>query len=304
MLGPVTLTDQAHWVSLPCPFAAWKHPSGKDSHPSFGVSVADDGTSIYNCFTCKSKGPFADLAEDLAYYTKNDAPAEAVSEYFDQEELGAIIPGWEHRKTIREETQLVLPDPMMQEVFEPAAGHPYLKKRGITDEVVESLDLRVDPDDKGVERILFPLHTLSGEFCGYTGRAVVDVHPKVRDYFGLQKQQVLLGAHLLGSTDYVILVEGPFDFARMFSYGLPAVACLHSGVTKGQAGILKAIGKPVYVVFDNDEAGRSGAKSVVKLLGAHVPLMKVRYPAKRAVKDPDQLTKKEAYAMLSNARLL
>jgi DNA primase len=170
--------------------------------------------------------------------------------------------------------------------------------------LVAKLDLRVDPDDKGVERILFPVFSYDGIFCGYTGRATTEAKPKVRDYFGLQKHNVLLGAHLIERKEinYVMLVEGPFDFARMVSYDVPAMATLHSSLTKNQAAILKQISKPVIVLLDNDKAGREGALVVKKLLDRHLPLLKCRYPHNK--KDPDQLTKNEVYAMIKDARLL
>jgi DNA primase len=202
-----------------------------------------------------------------------------------------------------------LPDPVGPEywdVYDEAEGHPYLRKRGIEDSTAELLRLKIDPDDHGVERVLFPVCQLDGGLQGFTGRATNDIsEPKVRDYFGLNKRMLLLGADLANQQDKtarLVLVEGPFDCARLWQYGVPAVAALHSRITSAQAKILKKLKRPVVVMLDNDVAGRNGTIEVKRLVHGHIPLLKVRYP--EGVKDPDGLTEIQLRRMLDSTRLL
>jgi len=39
-----------------CPFATWNHRKGTDKKPSFGISLATDGSSRYRCFGCGAGG--------------------------------------------------------------------------------------------------------------------------------------------------------------------------------------------------------------------------------------------------------
>jgi len=308
MFGPnIQRVNHTEWVTTLCPFAPWSHEKGKDTNPSFGVSVKEDGdTSVYHCFTCKKKGKLSDLPKHLTDVSDDDAWMEFQEDIPEDESLGAGLPTWNNRKVKERAERLPQPLPVSHlQVYDKAGAHPYLQERGISSAAAESMDLRVDEDDgHGTERILFPLFSPDGGFYGYTGRAVLpDAQPRIRDYFGLPKKLLLLGAeHVEPHDDKIILVEGLFDYAKLFQHGMCAVASMHANLTDYQAQILKDFGRPVVVMYDNDKAGRDGAKIVKQKLGKHVPLLKVRYPS--GTKDPGELTKNLLYRMLSNTRLL
>lgn len=71
--GPSTeLIDHDRWVSFRCILAPWTHEKGMDSTPSAGISINDDGTSVYNCYACATKhrsGPLVWLLRELEKYT-------------------------------------------------------------------------------------------------------------------------------------------------------------------------------------------------------------------------------------------
>lgn len=305
--GPnVEIEDRGEWVSTHCPLAPWTHANGTDKKISFGIKVNQYSESVFNCYACKSKGTVSHLLKRLESYTGEDYRS-LIEEVEDNEYLGGSIPEWDRRNSY-DSVQKGIGEPLSEDyldIYDPAEGHWYLQDRGIDDETSRILRLCVDPDNKGVERILFPVFSPDGGFYGYTGRATVpDVEPRIRDYFGLPKRHLLLGAERIDTSkhDFVILVEGLFDYARFVSYGFPVVAALHSGLTPEQSRILKDFSLPVYVFYDNDDAGRQGRKAVAHSLRNHVPVMKVRYPL--GVKDPDELTKEEALHMLEDSRLM
>jgi DNA primase len=178
------------------------------------------------------------------------------------------------------------------------------------------MELLHDPGDGLPERILFPVYDRYNALYGFTGRAVDSRVPlRIKDYYGLPKRHLLLGAHLIHPEDeYVILVEGLVDYARMVTFDQPAMAFMSSTLTPMQAEIVKDIGKPVYLFHDNDKPGLDARDRAGELLWRHVPVMKVRYPLEctvetpegdlRPPEDPAELSKKQVEEMLEDSRLL
>lgn len=311
------MKDLGEWVSVPCPLAPWTHDKGTDENPSFGVKVNDHDHSVFNCLTCQRKGTLPYLLKLMTRYSGEDYQG-LMQDTETEEFIGGELPDYEDRRranSVNEQLGKPVSDDYL-DIYDTAYDHWYLKDRGIGPKTAEALDLRVDPDNHGEERILFPVHAPNGDFHGYTGRSVSpDAHLRVRDYFGLQKRMLLLGAEYIDpKVDTCVLVtEGLFDFAKLFGYGLPVVAAMHSGVTDAQARILLDLGLPVYGFQDNDTGGRTGMASIKRQLSGHLPVMKVKYPDRlvidkntgeeRSVNDPAELTKSEVLHMINNARL-
>lgn len=316
VIGPNTVTaDNDKWVSLPCPLSPWTHAGGQDRNPSAGISVKPNGTSIFNCFTCHSKGKLSYLLRKLEAYTGEDW--RAMADAIDRGEFySGSVPQWGDTG----EKEDVLPPPISKEdyfdLYDPLVDHPYLRARGVTRKAARIMELLHDPGDGGEERILFPVYGPDKALYGFSGRAVrKEAKLKVKDYYGLPKRLLLLGAHLVQPEDeFVILVEGLFDYARMVTHGLPGMAFMSSTLTKAQAEIVKDIGKPVYFFHDNDGPGEDAREKAKELLWRHVPVMKVRYPKERTVetpegdlrvaKDPAELTKEQIEKMIDDARLM
>ena len=283
--GPnATIVDHDRWVSLHCVLAPWTHERGTDKTPSAGISVNEDGSSIYNCYACATKkrsGPLVWLLRELEKYT-GDSYKKLIKQIDGNEFLGGTLPEWGERKKSRRKTVRVL-DKEYLELFEDARGHPYLAERGIDDATVEYLGIVLDPEDNhGHERLVFPVYTHKGELAGFTGRATgKKIEPKVRDYYGLQKELLLLGSHLVVANDpYVVIVEGLFDYARVAQAGYPVVAAMHAGLTAYQLQILLDIGKPVVLMYDNDDAGERAKEVAIDALQPYLPVSYCRYPKK------------------------
>jgi DNA primase len=313
--GPnIALVDHPEWVGCCCVLAPWTHPNGRDSSPSCGISVKPDGgTSIYHCWSCGSKGTVPWLLRQLEKYTgKNHA--RIIRELERGEFLGGSLPEWgERTMTTVKLTQL--DEKVFTDLYESALDHPYIQSRGITNATVEKTGMLIDPaDSQGDERVLFPVYGRNRELYGFTGRAVYDsVEPRIRDYHGLPKKNVLLGLHLITPEDTtVIVVEGLFDYAKLVQYDVPVVATLHAGVTAGQKRLLLELGLPIVWMFDSDEPGKAATNAAVKAIGKHLPMYVVRYPtrlqprSRKAItpKDPATCTRAEVYDMFTNAAIV
>ena len=308
-VGARNVKKENGWIMSSCLLAPWTHETGTDSSPSMGVSVHEDDKSIFNCFTCKKRGTLMHLLEQLEEYTGEDW-SDLKEGFGIGEEFGAPLGGWARAKAQREEPE---PPPLEAEyenLYEQPRGHPYARKRGVRNVTFRALGLQVDPDNRGVERILFPVRDRDGALRGFTGRACTEgVNPKVRDYHGLPKRSVLLGLHRVTSeTERICITEGPFDWARLCQFFMTQypqvvpVATLYSGLTNRQEALLKALSLPVVDFMDRDEAGRQGAVDMAQRLMTSVPFLTTT-PWPKGPKDAATLTGTQARHLLKYAKL-
>lgn len=308
--------DLGAWVSMHCPLAPWKHARGIDRSPSAGVSVNEDGISFWHCFSCKGKGTFGQLLRAYSEYTGDDL-GELIEEIEDGEFLGPLTMESFEEKRAYEEVLMPLDDSIYMDLYDSAAGHPYLKRRGISKETARKLELLYDPADPadGEPRILFPVRGADGLLYGFSGRATQKTaYLKVRDYHGLKKSSMILGAHLAIDCKRIVLVEGLMDYAMMHELGECGCATMHSSLTDDQANVLRNLDKPIHVLYDNDEAGRSGVPEVVKRMRGYVPLLRPKYPRVKVedtsergwhwLKDPAELLKEELEEMLRDSAII
>lgn len=299
------------WINSTCPFAKWLHPKGTDRSPSFGIHSSGDDRSVFHCFTCKQRGTISMLWERLGEFDGNDY-SDRIGDTESLELLGPTLPEWRDNNAGRKSERLG--PPISEELtlvydraFDIKPSRRYLKKRGITRSTAEDIGLLYDPDDgSGQRRTLFTVRDLRGNLYGFTGRAIRNhVEPRVRDYYGLDKRLLLLGAEhcrrasgtsgrSMGSP--IVLVEGLFDYAKVVQAGFTCVAALHSGLTKAQCRILRELDRPVVVMFDDDTAGEKGKDQVKKALGQFLRLFKIRY---RAIEEPNE----EGYTELDPGKL-
>lgn len=162
------------------------------------------------------------------------------------------------------------------EVFPPAYTHRFLSRRGVSKRTAEMFDIRFD---RSRSRLVVPVRDYSGNLVGAVGRAVVDsVKPKYYNYFGFSRGNVLFGEHLLDLVSPLIVCEGIFDTVVARSYGLNAVSVMGSSATRAQIRRILSTELPIYVLFDGDEAGRSGAaklSGVLRRAGASVKVIEL-----------------------------
>jgi hypothetical protein len=337
-LGPPARDSTAEWLKFPCPFAPFKHANGRDRKPSFGIRCSEDDDSAFHCFACHEKGPLVRLPIDLGHLRGGDfGPYQAISQQIKQTEFikKTIVRPWIEEPEIYEassQDKLVWPDPAREFEYYSAAGHPYLRERGISWATAIALGLRFDPYQR---RILFPVKDRAGRFAGFTGRAIdrpyreTDDGPidragnpflKVRDYFGLRKRDFLLGEDRCrartgiyvadnkrpsrtgrGATR-VVLVEGLFDYAYLTELGVRNVlALMGSALTPVKAEKLMAY-DGVILFLDNDAAGYQAQADITAQLFKKVPLVEVKYPDGFDGADPASLPPRVVREMLENRR--
>lgn len=302
------------WMACHCPFAPYLHKHGKDNRPSFFMRASTDRKSGYNCYSCGMSGPIVALITALGEYRKGEKghPSRKYRELAIEAEIAEV------RSGVRfdyDESDEVEPDPLNENAYGnvfPVAwsckrARRYLRERGIGRETSDVLGLMFDPEES---RIVFPVRDRSNKLYGFTGRTILkqdewpsEYYGKVKDYFGLRKDRMLLGANLVDLSKPIILVEGLFALAAMMEERVDSVAgvvaSMGAHLSKHQALTLIGWGKPVYVFYDNDPAGRLGVYGgtrkggrrivgVVDRLGRELPTYVPEWP--KGIDDPDDLT--------------
>lgn len=311
------------WLEFHCPLAPYTHQSRTDSRASAAAKVDNKGMSLWTCATCHGAGRLTSLVNELQRH--RGVFYEGLIREIDQADQDALAnapapeydPNFEHPVA---EAKKGLVEEAYRDIY-PAAGtadaaRQYLSGRGIHKATAEKLSIRFDPNDKGVPRVLFPVRGRENELWGFTGRAIVPIAkgvPKVRDYFGLPKREVVLGAERWRRGKPLVLVEGLFAYAHLHEVGVEEIAnigCLLGSVmTPEKATMVRAFDEPVYLLLDNDDAGDIGLfgrhlpdgkrdldTSAIHLLRAYVPVMVPEWPEGKD--DPDQLTFDEVQGMI------
>ena len=261
-------TNSGGWVVAPCPFAEHKHAKGTDRSPSFMVKIEAGGVSGYNCFTCKSHGRMGQLVREIAYLRSENY--EKYASKVDWWDIPDSFTAYDEQILTKGRIVEALDEDVFEGLYPPAwesrRAREYLVRRGITKLAAWRLGLLYDPEDK---RVVFPVRDREGSLFGFTGRTVLaeDEYPhqwygKVKDYAGLAKDCLLLGEHLYKEGKPVLLVEGLMAVARVVSVGgckvCNPMAVMGSRLLPEQADRLFAMGDPVYLLFDDDEAGDAG----------------------------------------------
>lgn len=298
-LGCKDASEQGEWVTCKCPLAFWRHKSGKDSMPSFGVNIEKGG---FNCFACE-KGSLEyligilslylskpNLPEPLKYRYNIPLAREILSDALSDLDVldpyedalkpsGAVFNPW--------------PDWALQG-FTPAHlvhdSSEYLTKRGVSLAECKQFDLRFDTPR---QMLLAPYKNVWGKLAGIRGRSInPDANLQHYDYstggaknaglvfFNEQVIPEAVSAHMP-----LLVVEGQFDTIAVSRHYPYVLGNLTAKPTHEKIATLNACPDGVLLMLDNDETGI--ASTLLWLKELKVPKGKLEFPAQ--YKDPDQI---------------
>jgi hypothetical protein len=170
---------------------------------------------------------------------------------------------------------------------------PYFLSRGFSRDVLDSFDVG---HSAKLNREVVPLYDELGTTCiGYVARTNkpfctgCDGHhePGAHRLFGEPKWKAMQGfpratylynyaAANAADSPFIFLVEGPPDVLRLAEAGFVGVALLGCDASPQQLAKLAALGKEIWVSFDNDEAGRAAEQRFWKKMDS----CGIRFPAR------------------------
>jgi len=259
------------WVVASCPFAPAKHSDGVDKHPSFAVSIG--ASSVYNCFSCNSRGPLDGLVFDLKMALgkgKHDGyelgqALQLISN--EEQETELDIPDFDQKPKVGSEVKF-FPEDWINS-FQPFSCFPaaraYLAKRNVPEWVGMELDLRYD---SLYQRLCFPIRDWKGYAVGLHGRNIAEDAPypyyayKYNDHWN---KLPWLGEFWVNPDETVILVESVFDLARVYSVTQNVMCGLSSGLSDEKIERLKKLHE-VVLFYDYGTGGDSARKKLRRIL--------------------------------------
>ena len=198
-------------------------------------------------------------------------------------------------------------------------GLSYLEERGISKESIEKFELGYAPDEKrhfadhalsqefkqdyleraglvkktndgGIidqfrDRVLFPIHDVSGKTLGFGGR-ILKSNTKLPKYINspdtevYDKSKVLYGIYqaknALRKKDETILVEGYTDVISLHQAGIEnVVASSGTSLTDEQMKLIKRFSGNLIFLFDGDQAGTDASMRGIDLALQHDLSVKV-----------------------------
>lgn len=148
--------------------------------------------------------------------------------------------------------------------------------------------------DRFRQRLIFPIHKLSGQVAGLGGRALAkeqepkylnspesEIYHKGRELYALYH-----GREAVRTAQQAFLVEGYMDAIGLFQAGVEnVVAGSGTAFTLDQALLIKRFCPQVVIAYDGDEAGHAAAlRSLAILLEAGLQVRLLTLPAGQ---DPD-----------------
>lgn len=216
--------------------------------------ISKSKNGIWQCFKSGHKGDFINLVKEIkGFETYKDAKKYVIKEFFFKNKNN-IVPLVFSTTAEEVKTSLFFP-----ESFEPLVQQKeyidYLESRCINP---SSLKLFVNEQDK---RIVFPVYE-SGNLIFYSARSI-DPLEKIRWKNASASGKVpIYGLENVGKTLYVF--EGIFD-----ALSVPSGVAIFGANNTGDAVVKKLLTTNpyrVYVVMDNDAAGRRSAFSLCEKL--------------------------------------
>jgi DNA primase len=181
-------------------------------------------------------------------------------------------------------------------------SHPYLTERGLLAETVRAFGLGYCGKGVMAQRIAIPIHNRHGELVGYVGRwpgEPPNERPKYRLPDGFKKSvEVFNFSRALQEPreQALVIVEGFFDVMKLWQIGVhKCVALMGSSLSVMQEELIVQSLTPqshVFVMFDEDDAGRIGREDVLRRLATKTFVRVIEFAEEGY--QPEHLTSEEA----------
>lgn len=338
LLGCSKVKRGHSWVNATCPFGYY-HRKGKDSIPSFGVSIAPDGESRCRCQACGVHGPLLPLIWQLEAQGQNYQRAfdflvaanqwrgvddDDVVESSDlkgrtdrAERKLTSAQRWERKPAPEPERkpQASVPEAVLEQMREWMTDDVWTfltKKRGLSEAAVNTWELGWMPKER---RVCVPIRDGEGKLVSISGRLVVrdlgrwtdklpeDSPPKYL-HSPFTRNVVLYGMDKVMDSQRVgYLFEGFFQAIFSWQCGYNNVlGRMGTHLSGQQIDYLRKHFDKLVLVPDGDKAGYESVRKITMELQQELdPIPEVVVAPMPEGKDADQLSEDQLRAVLGPA---
>lgn len=251
-------------VQTNCPF----HKNGQERKPSFGVNGEIDKC---HCFSCGWAGTIEEMISELyGYQDEGKFGKRWLIKRFNTVEIETrpnIMEGFNGRPSdiYNRNRRNNICDNEYNRDCDRYIGeleldkyryiHPYMYKRGLTDEIIERFDIGYDRERK---EITFPVRDIEGRCVFVAGRSVKSKFFRLPK--GLNKPIYCSDKFRAGAYRTAYITESFLNCLTCWKYDKPAMAMIGTGNQK-QYEILNKLPVREYILaFDPDEAGRKATE--------------------------------------------
>lgn len=267
-------------IMTTCPF----HKGGQERKPSFGISKAD---MRCHCFTCGWAGTLDRMISEVFGHSDDDG--DFGRRWLSKNFLTVSVESRKPLKLNLSRGNAVPSVPVStgfteEELDSYRWTHPYMYKRGLTDEIIETFDIGYDCDS---ECITFPVYHIDSTPAFVARRSV---KTKFFNYpEGVEKPVYCAERFVSGEYSEVVVCESFLNALTCWKHGRPAVALIGTG-TDYQYNILRNLPVRKYILaLDPDNAGR---KAMAKLKAALQDVKIITYldvPEGKDINDCDEI---------------
>lgn len=258
--GKVILRDMnetGNNIMVTCPF----HKNGEERKPSCGVStidIEDKPAGTVHCFTCGKNMQFDRFISYLLGVEDSGLTGKQwLIEHFDisyNRKLNIQLTRGNNKKL---ESEVFIMENLLQQY---RFYHPYMYKRGLTDEIIERYDIGYD---KINDMITFPVRDIQGRCLFLAKRSIKG------KMFILPSNQnkPLYGVYELDYTKPdIYIVESFFNALTLVKWGYNAIALMGTGSNYQYNLINKLPFRTIHICLDGDMAGRHGTQKLMEVI--------------------------------------
>ena len=235
-------------IQVTCP----NHSNGQERKPSCGIrTTSADGKEVgqLHCFTCGYTASLpVFISNCFGKYDGGNYGKKWLFKHF------ASVDGISDRRLninlSRANFKENKPNYVSEEELESYRYiHPYMYKRGLTDEIIEKYDIGYD---KNTDCITMPIRDKNGKTLFFCRRSVKS---KFFNYPSGVEKPIYGIYELPKDCKEIVVCESVFNALTCVKYGKPAIAMLGTGNSYQYEQIKQLPVRRIILGFDGDEAG-------------------------------------------------
>ena len=266
------LTVKGNEIYCPCPFH-------KEVKPSFSVNTTKN---IYYCFGCGASGRIEELVQHITQ-------VDAFTAWRMVNRLARPIEKLQPDLTLAD--KVVLDKTILRQY---AFRHPYLKRRGISEETQRRYRIGFDKEHKA---ITIPWFDREDNLRNIKFRGVIG---KQFWYYidGEKIDKLVFGINVVAGVPLprLYITEAEIDAMYLTQHGMPAVALGHSRATEAQLKEITRLNPGEIIIFtDNDAAGEKASNLLAIQLLGRLNIARAVFPGE--MKDANDFTPEQLHQL-------